>query len=94
LIARLRRSHSPAPRSPTRHLKDAANYIQKLPKAEQDLEEWQAAVEALLLVVELNGPTMMARIGLLRALNRNVRREFDTSRKDTHWGRRKIKRDE
>ena len=43
-------------------LKDAANYIQK-PKAEQDLEEWQAAAEALLLVVELNGPTMMARIG-------------------------------
>ena len=49
-------------------LKDAGNYIQKLPKAEQDLEEWQAAVEALLLVVEL----MMARIGLLRALNLNV----------------------
>jgi hypothetical protein len=65
-------------------LKDAANYIQKLPKVEQDLEEWQAAVEALLLVVELNGPTMMARIGLLRASNRNVQREFDTSRKDTH----------
>jgi hypothetical protein len=73
-------------------LKDAANYIQKLPKAEQDLEEWQAAVEALLLVVELNGPTMMARIGMLRALNRNVQREFDTSREDTHWGRRKLKR--
>jgi hypothetical protein len=64
-------------------LKDAGNYIQKLPKAEQDLEEWQAAVEALLLVVELNGPTMMARIGLLRASNRNVQREFDTSRKET-----------
>ena len=75
-------------------LKDAANYIQRLPKAEQDFEEWQAAVEALLLVVELNGPTMMARIGLLRALNLNVQREFDTSRKDTHWGRRKLKRDE
>jgi hypothetical protein len=59
-------------------LKDAANYIQKLPKAEQDLEEWQAAVEALLVVVELDGPTMMAHIGLLRALNRNVQREFDT----------------
>jgi len=27
-------------------LKDAANYVQKLPKAEQDLEEWQAAVKA------------------------------------------------
>jgi hypothetical protein len=48
---------------------------------------------ALLLVVELNGPTMMARIGAMRALNRNVVREFDTSRKDHHWGRRKLKRD-
>jgi len=36
---------------------------------------------------------MMARIGLLRALNRNVQREFVTSRKDTHWGRQKPKRD-
>ena len=75
-------------------LKDAANYIQKLPKAEQLLEEWQSAVEALLLVVELNGPTMMARIGILRALNRHVQREFNPSRKDTHWGWRKLKRDE
>jgi hypothetical protein len=75
-------------------LKDAANYIQKLPKAEQDLDEWQAAVEALLLVVELNGPTMMARIGFMRALNRGYVREFDSSRKDTHWGKRKLKRDQ
>jgi hypothetical protein len=63
-------------------------------KAEQLLDEWQAAVEALLLVVELSGPAMMARIGVMRALNRNVQREFDTSRKDTHWARRKLKRDE
>ena len=75
-------------------LKDAANYIQKLPKAEQGLEEWQAAVAALLLVVELNGPTMMARIGVMRALNRGYVREFDSSRKDTHWGKRKLKRDQ
>ena len=74
-------------------LKDAANYIQKLPKAEQHLEEWQAAVEALLLVVELNGPTMMARIGVLRALNRHVERVFDPSRKEKHWGRKKLARD-
>ena len=64
----------------------------KLPKAEQDLEEWHAAVEALLLVVELNGPTMMARIGIMRALNRDYVREFNSSRKDTHWGKRKLKR--
>jgi len=37
-------------------LKDAANYIQQLPQAEQDVDEWQAAVEALFLVVELDGP--------------------------------------
>jgi len=30
-------------------LRDAADYIMKLPKAEQNLDAWQAAVEALLL---------------------------------------------
>jgi hypothetical protein len=40
-------------------------------------------VEALLMVVELNGPTMMSRIGMLRALNRHVQREFNPSRKET-----------
>ena len=53
-------------------LRHAGDYITSLPKAEQDLDEWQAAVEALLLVVELNGPTMMARIGVLRSLNRHA----------------------
>jgi cob(I)alamin adenosyltransferase len=59
-------------------LRHAGDYITSLPKAEQDLDEWQAAVEALLLVVELNGPTMMARIGMLRALNRNVERAINS----------------
>ena len=71
-------------------LKDAANYIQKLPKAEQDLEEWQAAVEALIMVAEGRGPVMHSRIGVLCALNRNVERVF-TDRKDLHWGKRKLK---
>jgi hypothetical protein len=43
-------------------LRDAALYITKLPKAEHDTEEWQAAMEALLLVAEDDGPTMFARI--------------------------------
>jgi hypothetical protein len=60
----------PLPRGrPLVTLEDAAGYIMKLPKAEQDLDEWQVAVESLLLVVKLKGPTMMARIGMLRALN-------------------------
>jgi hypothetical protein len=54
-------------------LKDAAAYIMKLPKSKQESPEWQAAVETLLLVAELNGPTMMARIGIMRALNRGLR---------------------
>ena len=48
-----------------------------------------AGRETLLLVVELNGRTMMAHIGVMRAFNRNVEREFDSSRKDKHWGKRK-----
>jgi hypothetical protein len=75
-------------------LRDAGDYIAKLPKAKYLTAEWQAAMFALMLVVDLNGPTMMARIGIMRALNRNVVREFDSSRKDTHWGKRKLKRDQ
>jgi len=37
---------------------------------------------------------MHARVGVLRALNRNVGRVFNSDRKDTHWGKRKLKRDE
>jgi hypothetical protein len=48
----------------------------------------------MLLVVENNGPTMMARIGVMRALNRGVVREFNPDRKDARWGKRKLKRDE
>jgi hypothetical protein len=73
-------------------LRDAANYITKLPKAEHDTPEWQAAMQALLLVAEHDGPTMFARIGMMRALNRHVERVF-TNRKETHWGKRKLARD-
>jgi hypothetical protein len=49
-------------------LKDAGTYITKLPKAEHEAPEWLAAMEALILVATLGGPTMFARIGVLRAL--------------------------
>jgi hypothetical protein len=74
-------------------LRDAAVYITKLPKAEHDAPEWQAAMQALLLVAEHGGPTMLARVGVMRALNRHVERVFKPSRKDHHWGRRKLARD-
>jgi hypothetical protein len=72
---------------------NAGNYITKLPKAEHEAPEWQAAMQALILVATRGGPTMLARIGVMRALNRHVERVFDGDRKNPHWGRRKLKRD-
>jgi hypothetical protein len=43
-------------------LRDATNYITALPANEAALPEWQAAIEALILVADLSGPTMFARI--------------------------------
>ena len=52
-------------------LRNAAEYITALPKAEHDAADWQVAMETLLLVAERDGPEMLARIGVMRALNRN-----------------------
>jgi hypothetical protein len=49
-------------------------------------------MEALLLVAEHNGPTMLARIGVMRALNWHVVPVFERSGKKTHWGKRKLAR--
>ena len=74
-------------------LRDAASYITALPKKEADAPECQAAIEALMLVVELGGPPMFARIGVMRALNRGHVREFNTSGKQHDGGRKKLRRD-
>ena len=55
-------------------LRDAADHILKLPKAEHPAPAWQAAMEVLILVAEHDGPTMMARIGVMKALSRHVER--------------------
>jgi hypothetical protein len=67
----------------------AGRYITKLPKAEHEAAEWQDAMEALILVATSGGLTMLARIGVMRALNRHVERVFDPSRKNKHSGRRR-----
>jgi hypothetical protein len=75
-------------------LQDAGTYITKLPKAEHEAPEWQTAMEMLLKAAERGGRWLMfARIGVMRALNRGHVREFNPSRKDPHWARRKLKRD-
>ncbi|MCP3466684.1 hypothetical protein [Bradyrhizobium sp. CCGUVB23] len=50
-------------------LRDAGECIAALPPKVHDAPEWQAAMEALILVAEQGGPTMFARIGIMRALN-------------------------
>jgi hypothetical protein len=74
-------------------LEDAGRSITRLPKAEPEAAEWQAAMEALILVATSGGPTMFARIGVMRALNRGHVREFNPDRKDHRWGKRKLARD-
>jgi hypothetical protein len=49
-------------------------------------------MEALILVATSGVPTMFARIGFMRALNRYVERVFNPDRKDHHWGRRELDR--
>jgi hypothetical protein len=49
-------------RKPPVTLRDAALYITELPKAEHDADEWQAAMQVLLLVAEHDGPAMFARM--------------------------------
>ena len=85
----------PLPKGKTlRTLEDAGKYITKLPKDEHEAAEWQAAMEALILVATLGGPTMFARIGVMRALNRGHVRTFDSTRKETQWGKRILVRDQ
>jgi hypothetical protein len=75
-------------------LEDAGNYITTLPKAEHSAPEWQDAMQALMLVAARGGPTMLARIGVMRAIHRDDARVFNPDRKDRHWGKRKLKRDQ
>ena len=70
-------------------LRDAGIYILKLPGSEHTAPEWH--MQALGLVATLDGPTMFARIGIMRALNRHLVREFNPDRK--HWGKCKLARD-
>jgi hypothetical protein len=65
-------------------LEDAGACITDLPKADQQLDEWQTAAEALLVVVNQNGPTMFARIGMRLALYPRGERVFNPDRKDHH----------
>ena len=73
-------------------LEDAGDYITRLSKAEQQLDEWQTAIGCLLGAAEGRDFLMHARIGMTWAPNRHVVGTFNPDRKDTHWGKRKLQR--
>ena len=81
-----------ASRRPLVTLRDAATYITELPKADQNETRWQNAVHVLIQAADHGGPIEFARLGMAQALHP---RElvYDTSRKDPHWGKRKLARD-
>jgi hypothetical protein len=54
--------------APAHTLRDAANYIRKLPKSEHNRREWRLAVQMLIDAAEDRGPMMFARMGILRAI--------------------------
>jgi hypothetical protein len=74
-------------------LNERGSFITALPEREVDQAEWQAAIKALILVAELGGATMFARIGVMQALNHGQVRELRETGKKHHWGRRKLERD-
>ncbi|SHG53583.1 hypothetical protein [Bradyrhizobium erythrophlei] len=51
------------------------------------------ADRAALMIMADRGPLMHAHVGMLRALNRHVEREFNPDRKDHRRGKRKLARD-
>ena len=46
-------------------MRDAGNYIAKLPKREHDTFAWHAAIEALMLGAEHGGDTMLPRFEIM-----------------------------
>jgi hypothetical protein len=62
-------------------LRDAGQFIEALPKAEQDAPRWRTATELLIFAAK-GAPTMLARIAVMRALHhREPQTEFPARRR-------------
>jgi hypothetical protein len=69
---------------PARTLRDAANYIRELPQSQRDTREWRLAIQMLIDAAEDRGPVLFAKMGMLRAMERNA---------EVRRGGRKLARD-
>lgn len=83
-------------RKPLLTLRDAAVYITSLPRDERSAEHWRPAATLLRLIGENGGCVVFARLAVTYGLRKGVQDpppEPDPSKKTTHWGKRKLKRD-
>ena len=82
----------PLPNSPpARTLRDAANYIRKLPALERDTAECRLAIQMLIDAAEDRGPVLFAKVGIERALYREA--VHTPYPKSSDIGRRKMRPD-
>jgi hypothetical protein len=75
-------------------LRDAGAYISKLRKSEHEATEWQTAMHCLIQAADHGGPIEFARMGMMQALGRHIERAPLSPRQQTHWGKRKLKREQ
>jgi hypothetical protein len=73
----------PLPNGATaRTLRDAADFIRRLPKVEQDRAEWQIALDLVIEAAENRGPIMFAKMAILEAVSRKGECVFELTRRD------------
>jgi hypothetical protein len=68
--------------APARTLRDAADFIRKLPKVEQDRAEWQIALDLVIDAAENRGPIMFAKMAILEAVRRKGECVYELARRD------------
>jgi hypothetical protein len=76
-------------------LRQAIEYLAKtVPKEEHNHPSVLTAADHLTRSAEQDHPMFFARAATLQAIHRHRERIFDPDRKDHHWGKRKLKRDQ
>jgi hypothetical protein len=78
---------------PAQTLRDAADYIRKLPQPERDGQEWRLAVQMLIDAAEDRGPMLFARMGIVRALEAHAGGTLNTERQGPDRDNLKCDRD-
>jgi hypothetical protein len=76
-------------------LAEAMAWLAKeVPRSEHKMEKVQTAAHCVTQAAEHGKPMIFAQIGMLQAIYRHHKREFNPDRKDRQWGKRKLKRDQ